>query len=146
MYTCTFLGNEAFPKTLEQQLRSLLEYLIEKERVDTFYIGNQGAFNKSLQWILKDLSICYPIFFWVVFSYLPFLDREEPNQDYTNVYLPNGLEKIHPKRAITWRNRWMVTESDIIITYFPNPKGKAYHLASSAKKQGKIIIDLTQWI
>ncbi len=34
---------------------------------------------------------------------------------YDNVLIPDTLYRVHPKRAITLRNRWMVENSELII-------------------------------
>ena len=73
MSICTFFGHRLCPATLEAELRSVLRDLIEYHGVDTFYIGNQGAFDGMALAVLRELAHLYPqITYTVVLAYLVF--------------------------------------------------------------------------
>ena len=83
MSICTFFGHRLCPATLEAELRSVLRDLIEYHGVDTFYIGNQGAFDGMALAVLRELAHLYPqITYTVVLAYrtistsIQFLDYE----------------------------------------------------------------------
>ena len=71
MSICTFFGHRLCPATLEAELRSVLRDLIEYHGVDTFYIGNQGAFDGMALAVLRELAHLYPqITYTVVLAYV----------------------------------------------------------------------------
>lgn len=57
--------------------------------------------------------------------------------------LPEGIETVHPRFAISWRNKWMIKQSDYVVTYVTHSWGGAAQFAELAEKQKKIIVSLT---
>ncbi len=45
MPSCTFIGHRDCPEKIKLSLRKVIEKLIIKENVDTFYVGTQGRFD-----------------------------------------------------------------------------------------------------
>ena len=62
--------------------------------------------------------------------------------DYSDTMLPEGIESVHPHYAISWRNNWMLKQSEYVVTYITHSWGGAAQYVSKAKKQGKIVIEL----
>jgi len=60
--------------------------------------------------------------------------------DCTDTLLPEGIEHVHPRFAISWRNKWMIRQSDYVVTYITHSTGGAAQFAKMAEKQGKIVI------
>ena len=52
------------------------------------------------------------------------------------------MHGVHPKSAITLKNRWVVDFSDLVIVYVEKSKGGAYTAMKYAEKQNKKIINL----
>ena len=139
--TCIFFGHKD-PYGLDiKGLMCSIEKLI-KTGVTTFYVGNQGGFDRIVYSCLKDLKGTHPeISYAVVLAYLP----THPSE--TNIYqdcsiLPEGQEYVHPKFAIEKRNRWMIGQADYCICYINNTWGGAYKFAREAKRRGIITINL----
>ena len=61
---------------------------------------------------------------------------------YDSVIIPENLHRAHPKAAITLKNRWMVEEADLVITYVTRNEGGAYRAMQYAKKLNKEVINL----
>ena len=62
------------------------------------------------------------------------------------VIIPAGSDEAHYKAMITIRNRWMVDNSDYIITYVHSDYGGAYQTLEYAKKKKKInIIEIPKY-
>ena len=62
---------------------------------------------------------------------------------FDNAIYPTGIEKIHPRQAIIWANRYMVDNSDFLIAYACH-SGNATRLCQYAyerEKQGLIIVE-----
>ncbi|MBQ9913640.1 MAG: hypothetical protein IJO73_05375 [Clostridia bacterium] len=106
--TVTFFGHKDTPKNIEPTLRTTLIKLIEKHGADVFYVGNNGSFDSMVHRQLEDLSRIYPITYSVVLSYLPAKKSEYDNL--ASTILPEGIETISKRFAISYRNKWMIAE------------------------------------
>lgn len=71
----------------------------------------------------------------VVLAYLP-------NTEGDDTMLPEGIETVHPRYAISWRNRWMVQRSDFAVCYVRHTWGGAHRYMEYARQQGKTVINL----
>lgn len=143
MGTCTFFGHRDCPETIRPALRRVLVDLIENHNVDMFYVGNQGGFDCMVRGVLRELAEEYPgIRYAVVLAYLPEAISQEA--DFSDTMLPEGVETIHPKYAITWRNNWMLRESDYVVTYITHSWGGAARFAEKAKRTGKPVRNLPE--
>lgn len=143
MSTCTFFGHRDTPKKIEPTLRSTLIDLIENKNIDLFYVGNHGNFDNLVRKNLKLLQLNYPhINHAVVLAYMPREKDKFAHEDYSNTIYPDGLENIPPKYAITKCNRWMIEQSDTVVTYVKYSIGGAAQFKKLAEKKGKTVINL----
>ena len=135
---CVFFGHKECSLDAEA-LRNVIEGLIG-QGVEHFLVGHQGRFDGMVRKCLKSLQEQYPhIHYSVVLAYLP-TERQE-YEDYTDTMYPEGIESVHPKYAIDWRNRYLVEAADICVCYIDHTWGGAYKFVRLAKKQGKRIIN-----
>ncbi len=143
MAVCTFFGHRDCPEAIRPVLRSTLEDLIRNQGVSLFYVGNQGRFDACVRSELRALAKKYPhIRYAVVLARLPGAVKEY--EDHSDTMLPEALEAVHPKFAISRRNDWMLREADFVVTYITHSWGGAYKFAGKAKRLGKGLIDLTR--
>ena len=70
-------------------------------------------------------------------AYLP-----KGNDTIPDSILPEGIELVHPRYAISWRNRWMIEHSDYVIAYITHNYGGAARFVDEAKRKGKTVINL----
>ena len=140
--TVTFFGHKDTPKEIEPTLRSTLIDLIENKNVTVFYGGNNGNFDTIVRRQLEDLSHTYPITYNVVLAYLP--TKKSEYDDYTNTILPEGIETIPKRFAISYRNKWMVEQSDVVVTYVTHSFGGAAQFKALAQRQGKTVVELIE--
>ena len=90
---------------------------------------------------LKSLREKYPyIRYSVVLAYLP-AERQD-YEDHSNTMYPEGIESVHPRYAIDWRNRYLVDAADICVCYIDHTWGGAYKFVRLAKKHRKRIVNL----
>ena len=142
--TCTFFGHHDCPSTVKPKLRSVLVDLIEHHKMDTFYVGQQGTFDAMVRSVLRELSAKYPhIRYGVVLERLPRKRGAFDSRDFSDTMLPEGIETVHPRYAISWRNNWMLKQSDAVVTYITHPWGGAAQFAEKAVRQKKWVINLT---
>ena len=141
MPACTFFGHRECPDSIKTQLRAVLINLITNHDVDMFYVGNQGRFDVIVRGVLWELKKEYPqIDYAVVLAYMP--GKRTEYDDYSNTILPEGIEFVHPRYAISWRNNWMLRQSDYVVTYITHAWGGAAQYASKAARQGKSVVNL----
>ena len=140
--TVTFFGHKDTPKEIEPTLRTTLVDLIENKNVTVFYVGNNGNFDTMVRRQLEDLSHTYPITYSVVLAYLP--TKKSEYDDYTNTILPEGIETAPKRFAISYRNKWMISQSNIVVTYVTHSFGGAAQFKEIAVKQGKTVIELSE--
>ncbi len=138
--TCTFFGHREVPEATRNKLRETLKDLIENQGADMFYVGNQGKFDRMAAVVLRELKADYPhIDYRIVLAYLPKKGEEFPGQ----TEFPAGIENTPKKYAIDFRNKWMLSKADMVITYITHDWGGAAKFAAMAKRKEKQIINLS---
>ena len=139
--TATFFGHKDTPKKIEPTLRSTLIDLIENKNVNVFYVGNNGNFDTMVRRQLEDLSHTYPVTYSVVLAYLP--TEKNKYNNLTNTIYPEGLETFSKRFAISRRNKWMIQQSDIVVTHVTHSFGGAAQFKEMAEKQNKNVVELS---
>ena len=143
MAACTFFGHRDCRADIEPKLREVLINLIQNHGVDMFYLGNQGQFDAIVRRVLKEMKLDYPtINYAVVLAYMP--GKKTEYDDYSDTMFPEGIESVHPRYAISWRNDWMIKQSDYVVAYITHTWGGAYQYAKKAKNQGKCVINIQE--
>lgn len=142
MLSCTFFGHKDTSKEIEPTLRSTLIDLIKNKYVINFYVGNHGNFDHMVKRILIELSEIYPINYAVVLAYLPEKKYNPEEESPTNTILPDGIEAVPRKFAINYRNKWMIEQSDYVVTYVKYTTGDAVRFKELAEKKKKIVINI----
>ena len=139
--TVTFFGHKDTPKEIETTLRATLVDLIENHGATEFYVGNNGNFDTMIRRQLENLSQTYPITYNVVLAYLP--TKKSEYDDYTNTILPEGIETSPKRFAISYRNKWMIQQSDVVVTYVTHSFGGAAQFKEMAERKEKLVIELS---
>lgn len=107
-----------------------------------FYVGNQGRFDAIVRSVLRELKQEFPqINYAVVLAYMP--GKQTEYDDSSDTMLPERIESVHPRYAISWRNNWMLRQSDYVVTYITHSWGGAYQYVEKAKRGGKVVINLS---
>ena len=141
MATVTFFGHRDTPKEIEPALRLTLIDLIENKNATVFYVGNNGSFDTMVRRLLEELCQVYPITYSLVLAYLP--TKQNGCDDYTNTILPEGIETVPKRFAISYRNKWMIKQADLVVTYVTHNFGGAAQFKALAHKQGKMMVELS---
>lgn len=140
--TVTFFGHKDTPKEIEPTLRATLVDLIENKNATVFYVGNNGNFDTMVRRQLEELSKIYPITYSVVLAYLP--TKKNEYEDHSNTILPEGIETVPKRFAISYRNKWMIQQADAVVTYVTHTYGGAWQFKVIAQRQGKTVIELSE--
>lgn len=80
------------------------------------------------------------MYYAVVLAYVP-SEGFDPS-DTSDTMLPEGIELVHPRYAISWRNNWMLQQSDFVVAYVAHSWGGAAQYVQKAIRSGKTFINL----
>ena len=105
-----------------------------------FYVGDNGNFDTMVRRQLEDLSQIYPITYCVVLAYLP--TEKNKYENLTNTIYPEGLETVPKCFAISRRNKWMIQQSDVVVTYVTHNFGGAAQFKEMAINHRKKVFEL----
>lgn len=145
---CCCFGHREVYKDISARLQEIIEDLIINKDVKTFYTGGMGQFDGKFATAVRAMKRLYPdVELVLIYPYLTQelnRDKEWYEHNYDSILIPSELDGIHYKSAIKARNRWMVDNSDYIVSYVYREFGGAYDAVKYAKKQGKEIYNTTE--
>ena len=141
---CMFLGHRDASYSIANEVFQQIVGLIVNENVDVFYFGNQGNFDRIVYQTLHFLKNQYPhIHYTVVLAYLP-TKKTDCYFDYeTETLFPDGLERAHPKFAVSKRNLWLIEHASYVLTYVKSAGG-AKQYKELAERKGLVVINLAE--
>lgn len=138
MLACTFFGHRECYGLDRAVLETAIENVIN-QGVNTFYVGNQGGFDRMVYSCLRQMREKYPqIHIGVVLAYHPV--KPEQSVDMSDTMYPELTG--HPRFALERRNRWMIVRSNFCICYINHTWGGAYKFVRLARSRGLTIINL----
>ena len=145
----TFCGHADFHKTseLEAHLRALLKEYVGNTPAEC-YLGDYGGFDSFAYEVSAQYKKVHPQVSLVFVT--PYLSVEyqkthltEAAARYDSILYPE-LERVPPKYAISYRNRYMVEKADLVIAYVCRERGGAYQAYRHALRRGKAVINLAE--
>ncbi len=111
------MGNRHTPSSIKEQLADVVEKHITEYGVNTFTVGHYGAFDSMAIGVLQELKKRYPdIVLYLLAPYALTQKRDVP-VNFDGSFYPEGLEKVPFRYAIVQANKYMVQNSDYLITY-----------------------------
>jgi len=124
-------------------LGQAIRQMIVEHGVTLFYVGDSGSFDRMTASVLRETKIAYPqIDFRIVLAYMPGKrDGLVENQE-IDTLLPDGIETVPRRFAISFRNKWMVSKSDYVIAYITHSFGGAAQFVELAERQNKTVLNL----
>ena len=140
---CGFAGHGSmtYSEKVFMLLKEKIEAAIVEDAITEFWVGNYGDFDRLAQRAVKEVQKKYPhIRYAVVLAYMP--GQQTEHEDHSDTMLPEGIEEVHPRYAIDWRNRWMLRESQYVLCYIHHHWGGAAKYVQAAQRQGKTVINL----
>lgn len=141
--TCCFFGHKDSPSTIAPKLERVLTDLIVTQGVDSFIMGHQGHFDAMVLSAVRKMKERYPyITYKVVLAYMPGKKEEWSPYAAEETMYPEGLEFVPRRFAISWRNKWMINESDVVVCYITHSWGGAAQYVELAECKKKLIVNL----
>ena len=109
-----FFGHKDTPSAVKPLLEQTVQRLIEENEEITFLVGTHGAFDLMAQSVIGQALQEYPqIPCPIVLSYIPVEKNSELYALPTLV--PEGIENVPKRFAISFGNNYMVNESDTVV-------------------------------
>ena len=137
----TFFGHSDTPECARAKIKEEIRDIIHKTNERTFYVGNQGSFDRMVIGVLSELKTEIPdIEFYVVLAYLPVTD----NSYGCPTIFPEKAATAPKKFAISKRNDWLIENSDIVITYVKHTTGGAAKFKEKSEKKNKTVINIAE--
>lgn len=148
LFTVSLFGHRTIDdlRQLDNQLTPIIRELLCKPIYIAFLIGRNGEFDEYAASVIKrtqkelnrdnsDITLVLPY---------AVANTDDYEAYYHGIIIPEHLHGIHPKSAITARNRWMIERSDLVIAYVAHNQGGAYTAMKYAAKLNKNIINLCE--
>ena len=144
MACCTFFGHsELHFENPCDKLAIILNELISQYEVDTFYVGNQGDFDRIVLKELRKLKLRFPqIRYSVVLAYHPSVCKFSDSLEAEETVFPEELENVSPRYSIAKRNEWMLTKSQYAVVFVKYPTGGADKYKRKAESKGLTVINI----
>ena len=107
-------------------------------------MGRNGDFDILAASVIKRLQKNYRDDNSMMILVLPYPVKDYADYEdyYDEIVIPDKLYGVHPKAAITERNRWMVTNSDVLIAYMRNKSGGTAACVRMAEQHGRTVIKI----
>lgn len=148
IFTVSLFGHRELSdlRRVDERLIPILKELIRTKEYVAFLIGRNGEFDEYAASVIKRVQKELGSDNSDMTLFLPYsvADIECYEEYYDNITIPESVSGVHPKFAITLKNRLMIEQSDLVIVYVERNKGGAYNALRYAKKQQKKIINLVQ--
>ena len=163
--TCCFIGHRNVVETeeLKNKLISIIQYLIENKKADTFLFGSKSRFNDLCYDVVTLLKQKYPYIKRIyVRAEFPYIDDDYKDfllQHYEDTYYPQKVLNSG-KAAYVERNCLMIDYSSFCVAYYDKnytpphrknsrvsasnyqPKSGTRFACIYAKKQGTQVINV----
>ena len=143
---CCGFGHSDFIYYDTISLTKLLNDIISKHNTKIFYVSDMGNFDRTFSTCVTRLKLLFPEI--KIILILPYhkssliKDKIFYTRNYDEIIIPEISSNAHYKNAITLKNKWMVDNSDIIISGVCKSSGGAYKAIKYAENQNKNIIKI----
>lgn len=145
IYRVSMIGHRVVEDySVEERLHELFRELLRTKEYVEFYLGRNGDFDILAASVIKRLHKNYRDDNSAMILVLPYpvKDYEYYKDYYDEIIIPDELHGVHPKAAITERNRWMVANTDVLIAYIRNKSGGTATCVRMAEQHGRTVIKI----
>lgn len=147
MRTVACLGHSTVSADISSQVRSEIVKLLIEDPDTEFLVGNQGQFDSIVYHSLASLEKDFPdLQYKIVLAYMPGQKEDYELYPSKRTYYPEGMELVHPKFAISKRNRWMVEQCDVVLCYITHSWGGAAQFVKKAERKKIDVINIAEFL
>ena len=142
---CCGFGHRQILKNITEQLENSVNYAAD-QGCKIFYTGAMGDFDSLFSAAVRKVKANHPDIKLICVKPYMTQDVNENGEYlyslYDDIIIPTELADVHYKSVITKRNRWMISQSDLVIVYSIRNYGGAYYALKYAHSNNKSIITL----
>ena len=145
---CCGFGHRNSQFNFIDELQIIIKQLILTDNINVFLTGGMGEFDSQFATAVrlckiynKDVKL---ILVKPYFSNELNVNKEYYEYYYDDIFIPEELADSHYKAAITKRNRWMIDQSQIILSGVYRDFGGAYETIKYAQKTDKRVITIKE--
>ena len=145
---CCGFGHSNLYCNITKELNEKVVELIEQHGVTVFLTGGMGDFDSAFSSAVRSAKHNHKGVKLILVK--PYFSNElNINKDYYELFyddvtITEQLAGVHYKSAIQKRNRWMVDQSEFVLSAIYRDFGGAYQTIHYAKRIGKTVIDIVK--
>ena len=142
--SCFLMGNRHTPSSIREQLAEVVKRHITEYDVTSFTVGRYGNFDSLAAGVLREMKKQYPNVELYLLAPYALTQKTEIPMDFNGTFYPEGLEKVPLRYSIVQANRYMVQNSDFLISYCQHIGNtrKIVEYAQRLEKKGLIKVTL----
>ncbi len=115
--TCFFIGSRHATIRIKEKLAEAIEKHITEYGVTTFIVGHYGSFDSLVISVLRETKKRHENIKLYLLAPYAFNQQTENPESFDGIFYPEGLEFVPMRYAIVQANRYMVQQSDYLISY-----------------------------
>ncbi len=143
-YFVTFAGHReiSYFCEVEKILDNVIRELLNTKEFVEFYVGLDGDFDTMAVSSVRRARKAYGNQNSAVNLVLPYpkADMAGYKTQFDSVIIAETAQSVHPKKAITVRNRWMIDNSDMLICFVEHSTGGAAATLKYAGSKPEFVI------
>ncbi|MBO5906990.1 MAG: DUF1273 family protein [Clostridia bacterium] len=149
----TFVGHSFVSSsgTVKEKVKEQIRNNISNSEFVTFYVGGYGSFDeicalacRELKKEFSNIEIVYVTPYITLSEQSKIKEMQDCGLCDFSIYPP--IENTPPRFAISKRNEWMVTNTDLVIAFVNQSHGGAYKSLQLAKRRKKKIINICDFL
>ena len=141
--TCFFIGNRYTPGSIKEQLAEAVEKHITEYGVNVFTVGNYGAFDRLVKSVLTEAKERHTDIELYLLAPYAFTQKIEIPEEFDGSLYPEGMEKVPKPYAIVQANRYMIQNSDYLISYCHDVGNTRNFVEYAQRREKKGLIKVT---
>ena len=141
--TCFFISNRYTPSRIKECLAEAVEKHITEYGVNVFTGGNYGAFDRLVKSVLKEAKKRHTDIELYLLAPYAFTQKIEIPEGFDGSLYPEGMEKVPKPYAIVQANRYMIQNSDYLISYCHDVGNTRNFVEYAQRREKKGLIKVT---
>ena len=114
---CFFIGHRNAPSSIKEKLAEAVEKHITEYGVMTFTVGHYGSFDRLVKHTLLEAKKRYSDIKLYLLEPYALNQRIKTPDGFDGTIYPEGMETVPKPFAIVQANRYMIQNSDYLISY-----------------------------
>lgn len=141
--SCFLIGNRHTPSNIREPLAEAVETHITEYGVTTFTVGKYGDFDSMAIRVLREAKKRHNDIELYLLAPYALTQKTDKPESFDGTIYPDGLEKVPLRLAIPQANRYMVQNSNYLITYCHHIGNTRNIVEYAQKREKKGLIKVT---